>query len=181
MVQQAVSQVQQAQALNIASVAPISDINLAYGAPLSSANLPTSIVATLSDASTQAINITWDNGTPEFNPNTAGTYVFSGSLILSGNITNVGGIKATVNVIVAPQPAPPPPPETPVNAASDLIQNAASSLINGMGDFLKWLFVTPAKTISSLPPAKTVTADLLKSAKDFQAGLIEPIMTLLKR
>ena len=175
--QQAAQQVQQvaqqlqSQILNISSVAPISDINVDYGTALASANLPATITATLSDATTQPVSITWDQGTPTYDPNTAGTYVFSGTLTFSGNLTNTNNLKAAVSVIVAPQPAPTPPAPAPAEqqpstpGSSDLIQQSASGLLNGIGEFIKWLFATPVKKISTLPVIQG-TAGLLEAIKN---------------
>jgi hypothetical protein len=185
--QQTVQQVQASQPLNIVSVAPISDINVDYGTALSAANLPTTATATMSDNTTQSVSITWDNGTPTYDPNTSATYVFSGSLVFSGNVTNTSNVKATVNVIVAAQPTPTPTPSpaaatpttpTPTNATSTLIQNAASSLINGVWDFIKWLIGTPVQKISELPVVQKTSASLLDSLYSAPSGLLVPIQRI---
>ena len=117
-------------------MASIPDINVAYGTALASANLPTTISVTLSDNSTQTLAITWDNGTPAYDPNTAGTYVFTGALTLAENITNTGNINAKANVIVAPQPQEQP---TATESLSGLIQSAVAGLLNGVFNFARWL------------------------------------------
>ena len=145
--QQATQAAQQAQPLTISSVAPFSDISVAYGTSLAEANLPATVVVTLSDSTTQAAAVAWDSGNPIYDPNTSGEYVFSGTLGFSGNITNTNSLKATVNVIVAPQPAP--VAAQPSAGSNDIVQRATSGLINGAGDFLRWMLVTPVKTLSS--------------------------------
>ena len=115
--------------LDISSVATISDINVAYGTAIASANLPSTVNATLSDGTKQALVITWDNGTPAYDANTAGTYVFSGALTLQSNITNTNNLKTSVNVIVAAQPVSP----------ITVVQVAGSSLLNGVFNFIKLL------------------------------------------
>jgi myosin heavy subunit len=149
--------------LDIISTASISDINVEYGAP---ANLPTTITATLSDNSTQDLAIIWDNGMPSFDQNASGSYVFSGALILPENVTNTNNLNATANVVVAPQPVEEiVPEEVPieeiVNEVADLVENASSSLLNGIWNFIKWIIGTPIKTLSSLPVTQKATAGLL--------------------
>ena len=140
------------QSLNISSVAPISDIDVAYGSALSSASLPTEVVATMSDSSTQNIAVTWDNGTPAYDPNTAGTYVISGTLTLSDNVTNTNNLTASVNVIVLAQTTSGGTDllqaTTPSNGG-DIIQNATSSLLNGVGNFVNFIF-SPFKRILNI-------------------------------
>ena len=146
--QQAQDQVQQqAQVLSISSVIPISDINVNYGTALASISLPATVITTLSDSTTQNLTVTWDNGTPVYDPNVAGTYAFSGTLTLSGNITNTSNIKANVNVIVAPQPVVEQPVsgvspiESSVNATGDIIQNTAAGLLDGAWRFIKYIVI----------------------------------------
>ena len=130
-------QVQSQILLNIFSISPISDINVAYGVAMSPTILPTTVTTTLSDNTTQDLSITWDNGTPTYNPNVAGTYVFSGTLTLANNIINNNNLEPKVNVIVAENsnPTPTPTPSPTPNAG----QQAASSLLNGVWGFVKFL------------------------------------------
>ena len=138
------------QSLNISSIAPISDINVAYGSALSSASLPTEVIATMSDSSTQNIAVTWDNGTPTYDPNTAGTYIFSGTLTLSDNVTNTNNLTASVNVIVLAQAGSTDLLQTTTpSTGGDIIQNATSSLLNGVGNFFNFIF-SPFKRILNI-------------------------------
>ena len=107
------------QFLNISSVAAIPDINVAYGTDLASINLPETVTVTMSDSSTKTPNVLWDNGTPALRPNTAGTYIFSGTLAFSGDITNTKGVKAVVKVIVSAQSSAPAETPTPTTCSSD--------------------------------------------------------------
>jgi len=135
--QQVSQQIQSKILLNIFSVSPISDISVAYGTVMSPTILPTTVTTTLSDNTTQDLSITWDNGTPTYNPNVAGTYVFSGTLTLANNIINNNNLEPKVNVIVAENsnPTPTPTPSPTPNAG----QQAASSLLNGVWGFVKFL------------------------------------------
>ena len=132
------------RALNIASVAPISDINVDYGTDIAAANLPSTVTATMSDNTTQSISVTWDGGTPAYDGNTADTYVFSGTLTLPSNTTNTNNLKASVNVTVAVQSAPSETPasdllQTTSPSMGDILQQAASSLLNGVNNFFNFI------------------------------------------
>jgi hypothetical protein len=82
----------------IESVQPITNINVYYGVvPV----LPTTVVAVCDDATTVVLDVTWDAGTPEFNANTVGTYVFKGTLVLIAGYANTAGVEAEVTVIVS--------------------------------------------------------------------------------
>jgi len=81
----------------VASIAAIADKNVANGTLLAALALPTTVTATMSDATVTTPAVAWDGGTPAYNATTAGTYVFSGTV--AGTT-----IKATVNVIVAAAP-----------------------------------------------------------------------------
>ena len=143
------------QAINITSVASIEDIAVDYGTDLSSLNLPTTINVTLSDNTNQTVSVTWDNGIPDYDANTSGTYTFSGILTFSGNITNTDNLTATVNITVSLQPVP------AASEASELIQDAASSLLDGTKNFVSWIFGSV-------------------EIKSLSAGLFEPIKKLFE-
>ena len=186
--EEAAGEISPAQAaLNISSIASISDINVEYG---SSPTLPTTISVTLSDGIAANPNVTWDAGTPAFNANTAGTYVFSGTPALTSSITNTQNLTATVNVIVAPQPSPAqeeqpaPEAENPASQAGELIQEAAAGLINGVGEFIKWIFVKPVQKLLSTSFFENAKSSMLDNSEvlktGLQAGLIGPLRNLFK-
>ena len=142
------------EVLNISSVAPISDINVEYGTELSSANLPTTVTATLSDDTTESATITWDGGTPAYDANTAGTYVFLGTLSFSSSITNTDNITASASVVVAEIVEEVPVEEeviAPESTVGDLIDELTSTLLNGTWNFIKWIFGSSAEAVSSVP------------------------------
>ncbi|MGI6628629.1 MAG: Ig-like domain-containing protein, partial [Bacillota bacterium] len=85
----------------ITSVASIADISVAYGTELSAVGLPTTVEVTLDDETTRNLSVTWDGGTPAYDGNTAGEYVFAGTLTLVEGLANTGGHKAQIKVIVA--------------------------------------------------------------------------------
>jgi hypothetical protein len=87
--------------INITSVATLADIIVANGTEISSAGLSATIEVTLDDSSKQNLTVTWDDGTPAYNKDTAGEYVFAGTLTLPADVTNTGNLKASVKVIVA--------------------------------------------------------------------------------
>ncbi|SHJ13401.1 Ig-like domain-containing protein [Desulfofundulus thermosubterraneus] len=88
--------------LEVVSVSAINAINVEYGTPVDSLELPAQVEVTLSDNSTQMIDVNWD--TSSYDGNTAGTYTFEGTLVLPENLTNPNGLKASVDVIVAEAP-----------------------------------------------------------------------------
>ena len=57
--------------------------------------LPANIVVTLSDDTTSTVPVVWNGGTPAYDGNVSGTYVFSGALTLPASITNPNGLTAT--------------------------------------------------------------------------------------
>ncbi len=120
--------VSEADKPNISSVEAIPDIFVVNGTQLSNVNLPTSVIVSLdnstttgsamvanfsnstttgsaltanfSNAITTSAAVTWDGGTPPYNATTAGTYVFSGTIVLGDEFFNPSNLKARVNVIV---------------------------------------------------------------------------------
>ena len=85
----------------VSSVSSIPDINVAYGTELVDVVLPATVGVTLSDTTNTELAVTWDDGTPDYNGSTAGTYAFSGTLTMTPGITNPDNLAALVNVIVA--------------------------------------------------------------------------------
>lgn len=73
-------------ALQIVSVAPITDISVPYATPFEEINLPEHAVVILDDACSTCLEIVWDQGT--YDGNTSGTYYLTGELILSDEIEN---------------------------------------------------------------------------------------------
>jgi hypothetical protein len=87
----------------VTAVDGIGDIPVANGTPLGSVSLPATVGVTLSNGDSATAQVTWDGGTPAYDGNTAGTYVFAGTLSgLGGGATNPSGLTATVNVVVQP-------------------------------------------------------------------------------
>jgi hypothetical protein len=126
----------QVPSLTIISVAPISDISVLNGTAFPSIGLPSSVTVTLDDSTTSDLAIVWDSGT-DYDASTAGTYNFTGTITLTGNVVNPNNYTATVKIIVQ-EPPPPPPPPAEQPSAGEIIQEAASSLINGFWKFIKW-------------------------------------------
>ncbi|MTK10971.1 MAG: cell wall-binding repeat-containing protein [Clostridiaceae bacterium] len=60
----------------------------------------------LSDSSTTSAAIVWDNGTPPYDGNTAGTYAFTGTLTLPSGVTNPKNLKVAINVVVKAKEIP---------------------------------------------------------------------------
>jgi hypothetical protein len=90
------------QTTTVTSGAAIADIQVANGTLLAAAGLPATVQLSLSDGTTPIVNVTaWDGGTPAYNGNVSGTYIFSGTLALPSGVTNPTNVKAAVSVVVA--------------------------------------------------------------------------------
>lgn len=85
---------------NIDSVGSLSDIGVVSGTSMGAISLPSSVTVNLSNATTSGAAITWNGGTPAYDGNTPGTYVFSGTLNTGASMTNTNNLKASVNVVV---------------------------------------------------------------------------------
>lgn len=86
---------------SIASVNSITPITVSNGTALSALGLPTTVTIELDNSTTTSAAIqVWDNGTPAYVGNTAGTYVFAGTLAASNDYTNDNNLKASIQVIV---------------------------------------------------------------------------------
>ncbi len=90
--------------LGVSSVSSISNVNVSFGTDLSTAKaqLPTTVNVSLSNATTTPSAITWNNGTPAYNGNVAGNYVFSGTIFTSENVSNPSNLSASATVVVSP-------------------------------------------------------------------------------
>ncbi|MBN2980357.1 Ig-like domain-containing protein [Cohnella algarum] len=88
----------------VESVSGLANIPVANGTELGSVGLPTEVEVTLSNGDTANAGVTWDGGSPAYNGNVAGTYVFTGTLTLPEGVSNPNGLTAKVNVIVGAAP-----------------------------------------------------------------------------
>ncbi|PRX62977.1 putative repeat protein (TIGR02543 family) [Cohnella sp. SGD-V74] len=84
----------------VISVDALLDIHVPYGTELEEVGLPPTVDVTLSSGETRTASVTWNGGTPAYNGNQPGTYVFAGTLTAPAGSTNPGGLTASVNVIV---------------------------------------------------------------------------------
>ena len=87
--------------LIIESIVAEDAINVANGTQLAAIRLPTEVTVNLDNSTTDTVDVSWNAGTPLYNGRTAGTYVFSGTLTVTGTMLNVLGLKASVSVVVA--------------------------------------------------------------------------------
>ena len=113
--------------IGITSVETLSSINVDHGTPLNNISLPTTVTVNLSNSTTTSAAITWDGGTPVYDPDTAGTYSFSGTLSLPSDVFNPENIKATVDVIVSEVSIP---TVTTIGAISDITVPYGTELSN---------------------------------------------------
>ncbi|AGX44364.1 Ig-like domain-containing protein [Clostridium saccharobutylicum] len=86
---------------SVVSVDTIPNITVNNGTSLDAANLPSDVIVRLDDNTTTSAAVTWNEGTPTYDGEAAGTYRFDGTLTLPEGITNPNNLKATANVIVA--------------------------------------------------------------------------------
>lgn len=86
--------------IRVTAVDVLQDISVANGTDISNLNLPETVDVTLSDSSTTSAAVTWNDGNPEYEGETARTYAFTGTLKLPNGVTNTNDLKASVNVIV---------------------------------------------------------------------------------
>lgn len=86
--------------LRITNIGSIPQVNVAYGTTLSAITFPSTVTVTLSNSTTTTSAVTWDSGTPSYNENVAGTYVFKGTVALDENVSNSSNLKANLNVVI---------------------------------------------------------------------------------
>ena len=89
--------------LGVTNISAVSNINTDYGTDLKTvkAQFPATLTLTLSNATTTSAVIIWDNGTPVYNGNIAGNYLFTGKIATSENVSNSSNLVASVTVIVS--------------------------------------------------------------------------------
>jgi|GEM_PF-5190896 len=87
--------------LEIIALQPISPVSVNPGITCADLPLPAALTVTLSDGSESSCNIFWDNST-DYNPNPAisTSYIFTGEIILTDDISNPYNLKASVVVNV---------------------------------------------------------------------------------
>ncbi|MGV2794505.1 hypothetical protein GNF78_14900, partial [Clostridium perfringens] len=93
----------------ISSVESLVDIEVSYGTERLALPLPSTVQVTLSDQSIRNLDVTWDDGSPAYNGNTAEEYMFTG--ILAQDVPNPQGLTAEVKVVVRPSE---PDPKSPI-------------------------------------------------------------------
>ena len=89
--------------LRVTNISAVSNINIDYGTYLKTvkAQFPATLTLTLSNATTTSAAITWDNGTPVYNGDIAGNYIFTGTIATSENVSNSSNLVASVVVVVS--------------------------------------------------------------------------------
>ncbi|MBO9599293.1 MAG: Ig-like domain-containing protein, partial [Cohnella sp.] len=86
----------------LADVDAIADVYVALGTQREQINLPRYVGITLSDYSVLPAAISWNNGSPLYDTNAVGQYLFTGELELPPYVTNPGNLAAAVSVYVLP-------------------------------------------------------------------------------
>lgn len=84
----------------VEDVNSLDNITVSNGTNKSDIGLPETVDVTLSDSTTTSAAVTWDNGSPTYDGDVAGTYTFTGTLTLPDGVTNPNNYTVSVNVIV---------------------------------------------------------------------------------
>lgn len=89
---------------NIVSVGSLENYSVAYGTTLSNLGLPQNVTVELDGeyygSTTVGLELTWNAGSPIYNKDVAGEYVFTGTPVLVPGILNPTALKAGVTVTV---------------------------------------------------------------------------------
>lgn|GEM_PF-3669829 len=95
--------VNQSNTVTIAKIQQTSPISVANGTARATLNLPATITVTLSNGSQASCTVSWDNGSPSYDPCPAAatSYTFTGTLTCPTGVSNPNNLKATVGVNVA--------------------------------------------------------------------------------
>lgn len=86
--------------LSIERVPTLAKQQIAYGTPMSKLLLPEEVEVLLTNGDQVNLSVTWDKGTPVYDGKIAGSYFFTGEIILPDNVTNPNQHKALMEVIV---------------------------------------------------------------------------------
>ncbi len=86
--------------LAIIEVGYILDIFVDLGTPLEEVDLPEGVVVTLENDETIMLDVIWDEGTPPYDGDVTGSYLFEGALVLVDGISNPDDLFANVLVVV---------------------------------------------------------------------------------
>ncbi|MBW5449368.1 hypothetical protein GE107_25405 [Cohnella sp. CFH 77786] len=90
------------EGVDVQSIGSLSEKRVAAGTVggIGGLHLPAEIPVTLQDGSPASFPVGWDDAAPDFDGNTPGQYVFTGTLILPSGVRNPGGLTVSLNVIV---------------------------------------------------------------------------------
>lgn len=88
----------------IISLEDFTPIVVLFGTPLSNFRLPLTVFATLDDNTIVPLQVSWDGGTPTYDGNTKGSYLFTGTLAEVEGIVNTSGLVASITVTVSDPP-----------------------------------------------------------------------------
>ncbi len=159
-------------AFKVTRVQMLNDLEAAYGTPLAHAGLPSTVEIELNNGTTRTVGVTWDGGTPAYDPTVPGTYKLHGELNLPADVANPYGWLARADVIVLPNDDQPSP-------SADLI---AMSLSEGVlspvfaSDTLNYTAGVPQQasnitvTASVYDNSSSVTASVYNSADELLLG-----------
>ncbi|ADU32068.1 Ig-like domain-containing protein [Evansella cellulosilytica] len=91
------------QDLIVESVEEIETIVLKYGTELATHIFPSEVEVALNNGMSRKVHVTWNEGSPVFDPYSSTEYTFLGELHLTEGITNPNQIMAMITVVVLPE------------------------------------------------------------------------------
>jgi hypothetical protein len=138
------------EAIKVTDIPSISDINVKFGTQLLSDQLPSTVAVQLNNGNSIDASIIWDGGTPAYDANISGTYVFKGSINLPEGVSNPDNLKATVNVVIAKN--------TDATAKEIKINN---TLLNGFSPSIESYSIELPYGTTAIPEATATANDML--------------------
>jgi len=90
--------------VGVESIVAPETIRVPYGTAWAGITLPTHVKSQLSDGTERDIDVSWNEASPAYNGNAAGTYTVTGQLVLPEDVDNPDDITVSVAIIVSPAP-----------------------------------------------------------------------------
>ncbi|MFO7790320.1 MAG: T9SS type A sorting domain-containing protein [Bacteroidales bacterium] len=146
---------------NILAVESLAGITVDYGTVFGDIPFPDSVEVTLSNASTENLEVNWMEGS--YDGNTQGTYSINGELILTPGILNPNSLMAEVDVTVDEQSAI----TENVHQKINIYPNPASNLVN-----IESQHLMKEVTLLDITGRKLITKQVDAKASNINVGSI---------
>ncbi len=151
----------QKPAITVVNVESLAPIQVPSGTAVENIGLPPVVNITLSDNSTQSVNVVWDNGDPTYDADIIGSYIFTGSLALPADVTNPLNLTANIEVtVVEIDLTDIEPPVWPADALLDVLDISSSSATLSWPAATDNVGVIGYRVWVDEQPYKAVTADV---------------------